>query len=323
MRALALISGGLDSLLAVCLMREQGIEVTGIKFKIPFCPRSAGPPFTCGIEVKEVDIGADFLNLIRSPRYGFGAQMNPCIDCKILMFAKAGELFTALGASFAVTGEVLGQRPMSQHRQALLLTSRRAGLEGLVLRPLSAQLLPETVPEKEGWVARDRLLGLSGRARKAQFALAEKFGIRQYAQPAGGCLLTDPGFARRLHDLCRHQGLNLDNVELLKSGRHFRLSDQAKLAVGRNETENNALLGLARAGDYLLLPDENSAGPAALGRGEFSRGLLRLAAGIVLRYCDKDGKRPIKISCRKLPGAAEHEIEPLPLAEEKISELRI
>ena len=287
MKAIALISGGLDSALACRLIQAQGIEMIPLSFKIPFCKKKEADPFPSDLKI--IDISRDFLDLLIKPRYGFGSNMNPCIDCKIFMLTRARELMKEWNATFVVTGEVLGQRPMSQHRQALEIIEKRSGLEGLVLRPLSARLLKETIPEKEGWVDRNRLLDFSGRTRKPQMKLADEFKIKEYPNPAGGCLLTDPEFSKRLKELIEHRELSLENIELLKVGRHFRISPETKLAVGRNEKENEQLANLAKGNDYLFMP-RDIAGPTALGRGKFNDDLIKLAANITCRYCDLDGK---------------------------------
>lgn len=317
-KAIVLISGGLDSILAARLIREQGIEVVPISFKIPFCHRdkeiSGKNNFllqlvsdNLGIELRIIDIEEAFLKLLVDPAHGFGANMNPCIDCKILMLGCAKKIMEDNGAQFVATGEVLGQRPMSQHKNALRAIGNEAGLGGLLLRPLSARLLPETIPEIQGWINRAALLGLAGRSRRPQLELANKFGIRNFAWPAGGCLLTDKEFCRRLKDLIAHNELNRNNVALLKLGRHFRISDHAKLVVGRDEKENLELQNLAGAADYLFYPHESLAGPTALGRGGFNPGLIRLAAEITCRYCDLNGKSAEKIICRQIS----HEEQPI------------
>ena len=322
MKAIALISGGLDSSLAAKLVKEEGIEVIGLKFKIPFCPDGSKNFSDLGIEIKEVNINDDFLEMMKNPRYGYGANMNPCIDCKILMLRRAKELMKEYGAQFIITGEVLGQRPMSQHKQALETIAKKAGLEGLVLRPLSARLLAETIPEKEGWIKRDKLLSFSGRGRKPQLALAETLGIREYAQPAGGCLLTEPEFSKRLKDLVSHEGLSLEGIELLKLGRHFKISQKARLIVGRNEKENRDLLNLAREGDYLFMPKEIP-GPTALGRGIFNDELIELSGGITCRYCDLNGNTTAEIIYKKVP-AEEGKILKIRLIEDsRLIKLRI
>ena len=326
MRALALISGGLDSLLAARLVKGQGIEVIGLKFRIPFYARKTKDFAHLDIEVKEIDIKEGFLEILKGPRYGFGSKINPCIDCKILMFSKAKEILRQLEAKFVVSGEVLGQRQMSQHRQALELIEKRAGLSGLIVRPLSARLLAETIPEKAGWINRQNLLGFSGRSRRPQIELAQKLGLKNYAQPAGGCLLTDPAFANRLKDLIAHEELNLNNVELLKIGRQFRISPHAKLVVGRNEAENNGLLKITEEGDHLFMPHQ-IAGPTALGRGVFNEDLIKLASSIVCRYSDRNGNPSADILVKQgqspVRGAAPVLLKASPLAEDKLISLRI
>jgi len=303
-KALALVSGGLDSLLAAKLIKDQGLEVIGLHFKIPFCKLDIKKSFPdIGIKIIEVNLAEEFLKLIRDPRYGFGSNMNPCIDCKILMFAKAKELLLKLGARFIITGEVLGQRPMSQNKQALKLIKQESGLGDLLLRPLSAKFFSPSLPEREGWVEREKLLDFNGRARSPQMQLAKSLGIAKYANPAGGCLLTDPCFSKRLRELLEHEELNLDNLELLKVGRHFRLRKNARLAVGRNEDENNLLMRLARPGDYLLYPQNDLAGPTSLARGLVGAGLLDLCSQITSAYCDTADHGEINIIYRYLPVA--------------------
>ncbi|TRZ50545.1 tRNA 4-thiouridine(8) synthase ThiI, partial [bacterium] len=224
MKTIALISGGLDSILAARLIKKQGFDVIPLHFKIPFCHRDKGISSrennlisfvknNLGSDLKISDITSEFLKLLIKPEHGFGANLNPCIDCKIFMLTKAKEMMKELDAAFVITGEVLGQRPMSQHRQALELIEKKSGLEGLLLRPLSAKLLPETIPEKEGWVSRDKLLNFSGRSRKSQINLAQEFRMENYPNAAGGCLLTDPEFAGRLKELIAHRQLSLNNIE--------------------------------------------------------------------------------------------------------------
>jgi len=289
--AIALVSGGLDSILAAKVVEGLGIKVLPVHFQIPFCHRNK-LSFNFGPGLKNIILGEDFLDVIRRPRHGFGANLNPCIDCKILMLKRAKVLMQELGAKFIVTGEVLAQRPMSQHRKALLTIEKESGLEGLLLRPLSAQLLEETIPEKEGWVDRAKLLRFNGRSRKPQVELAKSLNIQNYAQPAGGCLLTDPEFSKRLKDLITHKELNLANVELLKIGRHFRLTDQAKLVVSRDELEGLALEANALSSDLIFKPPQEICGPTALGRGKFDEQLILMANAIVSSYSDRPDKEP-------------------------------
>ncbi|MCM8782519.1 MAG: tRNA 4-thiouridine(8) synthase ThiI [Candidatus Omnitrophica bacterium] len=303
MKAIALISGGLDSILAAKVIQNLGIEIIPLHFAIPFShntKKSSRPNIKELVlknlrnELNEIVLGEEFLDLIKKPAHGLGSNMNPCIDCKILMLRKAKGLMSGWKAKFVITGEVLGQRPMSQNKNSLTIIEKDSGLEGFVLRPLSSRLLPPTVPEQEKWVEREKLLGISGRGRNLQMELAEKLGVEDYPQPAGGCLLTDPEFARRLRDLITHNELNLENIELLKIGRHFRISPATKLVVGRNENENHKLVELAKEKDYLFIP-KNTPGPTALGRGKFNEELIRYSCEIVRRYCDGNNKNEIEI----------------------------
>jgi tRNA U34 2-thiouridine synthase MnmA/TrmU len=310
MKAIALLSGGLDSILAAKVIQQQGIEVIGAHFKTAFGHDNKKNALPCvpaekaGIPFQEADISADFLTMLRHPHHGYGSHLNPCIDCKILMLKKSKEMMQGLGASFVITGEVLGQRPMSQHRRALAMIEKESGLEGILLRPLSAKLLLPTLPEQEGWVDRERLFGLSGRTRRPQMNLAKMLGITDYSNPAGGCLLTDPEFAKRLKDLMTHGTLDVNNVGLLKIGRHFRFSPAAKLVVGRNEKENTRLLEFAKVGDYLFMP-KDIAGPTALGRGSFDDKLIRDSCGIVCRYSDLEPGASADILYRAFPSQEE------------------
>ncbi|MBM4273198.1 MAG: DUF814 domain-containing protein [Deltaproteobacteria bacterium] len=254
-RALGLLSGGLDSMLAAAVLRDQGIDVELITFVTPFygAERAKESAARLGLPHRAVDIYEKFLPLIYTPPHGFGRGHNPCIDCHILMLLEAGAVMEAEGFDFLFTGEVLGQRPMSQHRGALSLVARESGYPDLVLRPLSAKNLPPTRPELLGWVDREKLLAISGRSRKRQMSLAPQFGITKYPAPAGGCLLTDPGYATRLKELLAHQPqVARKDLELLKWGRHFRLPGGAKAIVGRTHQENEAILALKTADDLIL-----------------------------------------------------------------------
>lgn len=334
MKALVLVSGGLDSLLAAQLIKEQGIEIIALHFNIAFCSRKQETSYGCpdsvrktadylGVEVKIVDIADDFLVLLKNPAHGYGSNMNPCIDCKILMLRKCKQYLQELDAAFVVTGEVLGQRPMSQHRKALLTIEKESGLDGLILRPLSAKLLGETIVEKEGWVNRNLLLNFNGRGRRPQMDLAGHFGMDDYANPAGGCLLTDQGFSGRLKDLMAHNQLNRLNLELLKSGRHFRLSGEAKLVVGRDQKEGERLLSLALEGDYIFMPPLDIAGATALGRGVFSDSLIKLSCSIVSRYFDLSGKKSAEVVYKIFPKEEEKRLNVEVFADSGILEFRI
>jgi len=334
MKAIALVSGGLDSILAAKLVQELGIEVIAFHFVIPFCHRSkknspeGGRVLefvrdNLGVPLSKIDVKDIFLEIIKKPAHGFGSNMNPCIDCKILMLRKAKEMMAELDAKFIITGEVLGQRPMSQHRQALLTIAKDSGLEGLVLRPLSAKLLEETIPEKEGWISRDKLLNFGGRGRSDQVKLAKDLDIKDFAQPAGGCLLTDPLFTKRLKELIKHGELDLDNIELLKVGRHFRLSADAKLVVGRDEGENEELMSLAKDGDYLFMPTEEMAGPTSLGRGGFNDELIKFSCAITCRYCDTDSLGGTDIIWFGNKDARKNHLKALPAKDKEFVSFRI
>jgi tRNA-uridine 2-sulfurtransferase len=300
-RALGLFSGGLDSMLAAAVLRTQGIDVGLICFVTPFfgAERARGSAAHLGLPLREVDLTEKFLPLIYHPPHGWGRGHNPCIDCHILMVREAGALMAAAGFDFLFTGEVLGQRPMSQNRGSLNLIARESGLAHLLLRPLSAKFLKTTQPEAEGWVDRERLLNLSGRGRKRQMALASEYGITRYPAPAGGCLLTDPGYAARLKELLGHvREASRPDLELLKWGRHFRLAGGAKAVVGRTQRENEAILALRSPGDSLLKVDIYP-GPVVLVRGAASGQDLEEAAGLAAAYSDAPRATPVTVTARQ------------------------
>lgn len=275
-------------MLAVKLLQDQGIEMTGIAFETPFfgseSARKAAAQLGVGLRI--VDIGASHLEMLRSPRYGYGRHMNPCIDCHALMIRTAGRIMEAEGFDFLCTGEVVGQRPMSQRRDALVSVDRLSGYAGYILRPLSAGLLPVTIPEREGKVDRHRLPRISGRSRKQQMALAVHYGIHDYPSPAGGCLLTNPGFAARLRDLFSTQEkVGLRDVELLKYGRHLRLPQGSRLVVGRIHADNVRIRDLARPEDFIMKVNEVP-GPTALLPGRASAAEVEVAAAVVAAYSD-------------------------------------
>jgi tRNA-uridine 2-sulfurtransferase len=290
-KAIALLSGGLDSILAIRLVLEQGIELEAINFLTVFCTcthkgcqhAATQAAKTLDIPLKIFNITEEYLEIIKNPKHGYGSNMNPCIDCRIFIFKKAKEYMKQTGASFIITGEVLGERPMSQRRDAIYLIEKEAGLKGLILRPLSARLFEPMLAEKEGLLDRNKLLDISGRSRKPQIALAKKFGINDYPCPAGGCLLTDPEFAKRIKDLLEYDALTLDNVRLLKFGRHFRLSENAKLIVGRNEKENAVIQSLALPDDIILKLKEHQ-GPVSLLRGRNDMLITEKAASIASHH---------------------------------------
>ena len=295
-RALALLSGGLDSALAIRVVQEQGIEVEGLHFVSVFngtAPQKPGVLTAVrvgrqlGIGVTCVNFTREQLALVRDPAYGLGANMNPCIDCHLAMLRRAGDLLPTLHARFIVTGEVLGQRPMSQRRFALDLIRRKAAIGDVILRPLSARHLPPTQPEREGWVDREGLLDISGRSRARQLELARQWGLTEHASPAGGCLLTDPGFSRRLRDLLAHTPAEADvdlfDLHLLKVGRHFRLDPHTKAIVGRNQRDNGVVFTFSRPTDRLLVL-RDALGPTTLLKGNLTAEHVRTAAALTVRY---------------------------------------
>jgi len=287
-----LFSGGLDSILATRLILNQGINVEAINFANLFC--SCKEETKCGVTeaakqlgvpLKIISVGNDYLRIVRKPKHGYGRNMNPCVDCKIFMAKKAKKYAKEIGAAFIFTGEVLGERPMSQHFKALKTIEEESGLKGKLLRPLSAKLLPETVAERKGLVKRDELLSIRGRSRKPQIKLAEEFGIACYPSPAGGCLLTCKEFADKLRDLFRHKKrCSMTDVALLKVGRHFRFGEN-KIIVGRNEAENKVLtLKKTRSDYYFEVPDVG--GPTTVLQGLKSKKAVELAAALTAFYSD-------------------------------------
>ncbi|MCX7845138.1 MAG: tRNA 4-thiouridine(8) synthase ThiI [Dictyoglomaceae bacterium] len=261
-KVLALLSGGLDSILAVWLILQQGIEVMGINFTTPFfnSKNAITASKFLNIPLEIIDITDEYLNILKNPKYGYGKNLNPCIDCHAFMLKKTFELIKEYEADFIITGEVLGERPMSQNIKSLNLVTKYSGVEDYVLRPLSAKLLPPTKPEREGLVDREKLLDIQGRSRKIQLELARKIGLKEIPTPSGGCLLTEKFFSKKLLDLLKNkENITRRDLELLKIGRHFRISDYIKVIVGRNKEENEKLLSYFSEKDSLFKAIEPSA----------------------------------------------------------------
>jgi len=253
-KGLLLLSGGLDSILACKLLQKQNITLEAVHFSTPFTRNLYWPKKASeflAIPTQFLTIEHEYMDIVREPLYGYGSNMNPCIDCRLMMLGLARDHMKQIGARFIVTGEVVGERPMTQNRNAMRMIEKRAGLDGLILRPLSAKLLPPSIPERDGTVKREELLDLQGRGRKSQLEIARSYKVKDAPTPAGGCLLTDPGFSRRVKDLIDHNELTVANVRLLLYGRHFRLPSGAKVIVGRNHTENEQLLRHSFATDYI------------------------------------------------------------------------
>jgi len=299
--SVVLFSGGLDSILAAKLVMDQGIAVRGVTFETPFfnAAKARAAAEMIGLPLTVLDITERHLIMLKAPRYGYGKNMNPCIDCHALMLRCAGELMEDIGASFIVTGEVLGQRPMSQGRQSLHVVAKNSGYQEYIIRPLSAGLLPETRPEAEGLIDRQRLLSLQGRGRKQQMEMAARYGITRYESPAGGCLLTDPEFSKRLKDLFLVQKhYTIRDIELLKVGRHFRIAEGTKVIVGRNRTENEIIRRLSDRND-LLIHMADYPGPTTLVPHGCDSDELTVAASLCVLYSDAPNDRDVTAVCTR------------------------
>lgn len=323
MKAICLFSGGLDSQLAVCVIKEQGIDVVGINFVTPFFgaeERTKQAAMDLGIEFHYLDIGSDYMEVLKHPVYGYGKNMNPCIDCHGYMFKRAAEHLQEFGASFLISGEVLGQRPMSQNKSSLNAVNKLSGHRELIVRPLSAQLLPPTIPEMEGWVDRNHLLDINGRSRTRQMQLAEQYGIKDYPSPAGGCLLTQENFAKRLRLLfALNPDAEANDTEILKVGRHFYLNGDQLLVIGRDHNENQKLQALAAADDYLMKVVDRP-GPLGLLRLNHAddQAQLDMAARIVARYSDARQEGSANMMISQTAGQVEIPIQVVPLPVEEV-----
>ncbi len=291
MKALALLSGGLDSIIAIKLVQSMGVEVEALYFSNPFHQlpvatlskvQQLASNLNLKLHIRE--FGEDFLRIIEKPYYNYGKQMNPCIDCRIYQLKEAKKLMVEIGASFLITGEVLDQRPHSQRRDALDIVERDSELRGYILRPLTAKHLRPTIPEEKGWVNREQLLEIKGRGRDRQIELARFYGITDYPSPAGGCLLTYREYGAKVKDLIQFEhGLSLRSVNLLQIGRHLRLAPQVKIIVGKNDAENNFLRQMASNNEIILELDDYQ-GPTTLFIGPLEDQALDLAAAITAGY---------------------------------------
>ncbi len=335
--AVALISGGLDSLLAARVILDQGVRVEGVNFFTGFCveghthairsrdrrrPKRNNALWVAeqlGIRLHLIDVSTDYKDVVLNPRHGYGHNLNPCLDCKGFMVGRAYTWMQGHGFDFVITGEVIGQRPMSQRRDTMPVIARESGAGDRLLRPLSAKLLPPTLPEREGWIERERLLDFSGRTRKPQMALAEHYGFRDYAQPAGGCcFLTDRHYAAKLADLWRARATRdyeLDDIMLLKVGRHLRPRPNFKLIVAREEGENRFLEGYRK--QFTNLTTVSHPGPLALVDGEVSDEDLELAARLTARFSQGRGAPRVQVAVAH-GGGEPRILEVAPLSAEEI-----
>ncbi|MFA7618241.1 MAG: hypothetical protein WC012_04240 [Thiohalomonadaceae bacterium] len=338
-KAVALVSGGLDSMLAAKVIQEQGIHVEGINFFTGFCveghthairqkdlnrPKRNNALWVAeqlGMKLHIVDIVEEYKDVLVNPKHGYGAHMNPCLDCKVFMVRKAHQWMEAHGFDFIITGEVIGQRPMSQRKDTMPVVAHESGAEDRLLRPLCALNLPPTLPEREGWVDRERLHGFSGRSRKPQMELAAKFGLSDYAQPSGGCcFLTDEQYSRKLVDLWRARGdrsYELDDILLLKVGRHVRPAPHFKLIIGREDGENQFMQGYRK--QFFALRTVDCPGPLVLVDGTPGEDDLVLGARIAARYSKGRALDQVKIAVAD-HGGAERIIEVAPLPPHEIPE---
>ncbi|MFC2078155.1 hypothetical protein ACFLTM_05035 [Candidatus Bipolaricaulota bacterium] len=329
-KAIAATSGGLDSIVAAGLVHRLGVDVTLLHVQHFFCASEG----KCeriqliadhlGLPLRVVDVSVEHLETIRHPKFGYGKGMNPCVDCRIFLLKIAKRVMEEEGAQFVITGEVLGQRPKSQHHRELLRVAEETGLGDRLLRPLSANLLPDTLPVKEGWLRKDDLLSIQGRTRHEQMALAAALGVTDYPQPAGGCLLAERVYAARVRDAFDHVGedeVDLEAFRLLRYGRHFRISEGVKVIVGRNKWENATLDGFAHG--RIHVEPIGVMGPTMLVEGEPTDEELRLALSIAARYCDAEGASAVSFNVRVEESSHRIEAPPLDPDDPRIAAWRI
>ena len=314
-RALGLCSGGLDSILAGLVLRQQDIHVEWITFETPFfsAAKARKASEQTGIPLTVQNITPTYLEMLRKPNCGYGKQMNPCLDCHALMFNLAGQEMERRQFDFLFSGEVVGQRPMSQTKPSLRYVEKHSGFDGYIVRPLSARRLPETIPEKKGWVQREGLLDFAGRGRKAQIKLARQFGVTDYPAPAGGCLLTDVGYSRRLKDLFEHQDDCTENeLHLLKFGRHFRVDSESKIITGRTKDENEQILQYHDPREDTLLKTKTYPGPMGLIPGAATHAVISLGASICAGYSKAPRDVAVEVNLTTPRGRKSIEVVPIP-----------
>lgn len=342
--AVVLLSGGLDSLLAARIMQDQGVKISGVHFSTGFCTiqrrrrvaragQLSGRRFVSDalqtaaalkVPIQVIDVSHSYLDIVLHPKHGYGAQMNPCQDCRTFMLRQAKSHMEEIHADFIITGEVVGQRPNSQKRHLLYQTEKESGLHGLVLRPLSAKILRPTIPEKERWVDREKLYGIAGRGRRTQITLAAHFGITKYAQPAGGCcMLVEEAFSRRLGDFLDHnppESLNPYEISLLSVGRHLRLPDNTKVIVGRHEGENH-FLDRARQPHHWRIEAVGGGSPVALVTGPLSKNQMSLTASIVAGYSKQKSEDFVMVNVDT--GDSSEQVTVAPLSQDQLQEMNV
>lgn len=324
-RALAMISGGLDSILAAKLIKDQGIEVIGICFKSYFFNEDNAKRMVeqIGIKLEVVDFSEEHFEMVKHPKHGWGKNINPCIDCHAMMMRYSGKLLDAFNADFIITGEVLNQRPMSQNRQALNIVKRESGFANKILRPLCALNLDPTEMELNGLVDRKNLLELSGRSRKPQMELADKWGIKEYPSPAGGCKLTEPNYSIRLREVIDRTGnATPKEIALLRYGRHMTTSNKNKIIVSRTGDEGEALKGLLDKSDLVFIPSSHM-GAMAVISGEACEADKELACKIVARYSKGKDEDVVTVKYGSFGTVFKDKMTVKPSTEEEINELLI
>jgi tRNA-specific 2-thiouridylase len=323
-KGLGLCSGGLDSILAGLVLREQGIDVCWVAFETPFfsADKARKASINNKIPIIVKDITERYMPMLKNPACGYGKNMNPCMDCHALMFRIAGEMIEETGSDFLFSGEVRGQRPMSQNKNSLRYVEKNSGFDGSILRPLSAMVLPETPMERDGLVDRERLYGFSGRSRKPQMALAKRFGVTDYPAPAGGCLLTDEGYSMRLKDLFDHQE-NIEPAEmnLLSHGRHLRLDESIKIIVGRDKKDNENILRLYRQDRDIMLKMKSFPGPVVLIPNGCCTDGIDQAASICAGYSKVPENEPVEVCVTSPEG--QKEITAIPIPSSDVQDLMI
>ncbi len=333
-KTISLLSGGLDSVLATRIMQKLGFHVVVLNFTSPFCTctkKSSGCKNEAkrladelGMKARVEFLGEEYIDIVRSPKFGYGKNMNPCVDCRIMIFKRAKEVMEEEGAAFIFTGEVVGQRNKSQKIAQMNIIDRESGLIGMVVRPLSAKLLPPTIAETKGLIDREKMLDIQGKSRKEQIRIArDDYGMTENLCSSGGCLLTDPHFSGKMRDLVTNDlSAGVKDARLLRTGRHFRLSGELKLIVGRDEGENALLERMAAPDDFIFYP-KDIPGPMALAKGKLSREAMEIIGGITARYCDTVNGDPVKIEYRQKENGGAFNLLAYPTMHETIEEMRV